>query len=192
MVSCPPCFLTCDNTDLHVVGIVFAPTLNIPATLISLFVTEHSRVFRFPIEKSSRVGNVRSSSDLPSDAVRSPHKQTFSDVSTPSYGQTNFTDEQYQQVLAQRSAYDTGYVPVAQSYSPIQSQGEGGFGSLNSALAPPVKEGPKVVDMRGGGPSTKQSRRESNTFFMQGAFSGGVKDNHLQRLQENEGMGDKF
>lgn len=172
----------------NVVGIVFAPTLNIPATLISLFVTQHHEIFGPPIDIANVTLPLRNSSDLPADAVRSPRRQTFSDLPTPAYTQANFTDQQYQQGLSERSTYDTGFVAKQPPYPRTLNQGDNSFASLNGALAPPVREGPKIVDMRGNGLTSRQAKRESSAFFMNNVFGEG----ELQRLQDNEGMGGKF
>lgn len=168
---------------------MFAPTLNIPATLISLFITQHQSIFGTPIDITNVTGHQRSASDMPADAVRSPRKQMFSEsLPTPGYSQTSFTEQQYQQAIAQRNAYDTGFMPMQQTYPQPQNQNEGGFGSLNSALAPLIREGPRISDIRGNGPSSKQAKRESSAFFMNGGLQGSTR-----RPQENEGMtGGKF
>jgi hypothetical protein len=67
------------------VGIVFAPTLNIPAPLISFFLTDHTPIFGSPLdEASSPIMDDEFGSD-PADAIRSPRKQMFSDLPTPSF-----------------------------------------------------------------------------------------------------------
>src|SRR5690349_21199508 len=67
------------------VGIVFAPTLNIPAPLISFFLTDYPDIFGAPIdEASSPIHELRNnSSNLGDDAIRSPRRQMFSDLPTP-------------------------------------------------------------------------------------------------------------
>jgi len=165
---------------------VFAPTLNIPATLISLFVNAHHEIFGPPVDIGNATLSFRDSADIPSDAVRSPRKQMFSDLPTPAYTQTSFAEQQYQQALAQRNAFDTGFIPVQQTYAVPQKQNESGYGSLNGALAPPVREGPKIVDIRGNGAVSKQSRRESSFFMNAGPPSSG-RESNTRRYQENEG-----
>lgn len=172
---------------------MFAPTLNIPATLISLFVTAHHSIFGTPVDTSNVTTPRRRSSDLPSDAVRSPRKQMVSEtLPTPAYPQTSFAEQQYQQALSQRNAYDTGFTPMQPIYAQPQQQAEGGFGSLNGALAPPVREGPQIHDMRGNGPTSKQAKRESSAFFTNVGLLGGTREGGSRRTQESEGMGGKF
>lgn len=73
------------------VGIVFAPTLNIPAPLISFFLTDYPDIFGAPNdEPSSPVQDTRHHSD----EFRSPRKQSFSDAPTPAYSETSFHSQQ--------------------------------------------------------------------------------------------------
>lgn len=112
----------------------------------------------------------------------------FSDLPTPAHTQTNFTEQQYQQGLSERGTYDTGLIAKQPPHPRTQNQGDSSFASLNGALAPPVREGPKIVDMRSNGPTSRQAKRESSAFFMTNVLGEG----ELRRLQENEGMGGKF
>ena len=143
-----------------------------------------------PVEFGNVTLPLRGSPDLPADAVRSPRKQMFADLPTPAYGQTSFVEQQYHQALAQRSAYDTGFIPVQQTYPPLQSQNEGGYGSRSGALV--TKEGPRVMDLRGNGPTTKQSRRESSAFFMNIGLGAGGLEGNARRYEENESPGGKL
>lgn len=74
------------------VGIVFAPTLNIPAPLIAFFLTDFLDIFGSPIdEASSPIHEIRiNNNHLGDDAVRSPRRQMFSDLPTPAYNETSF------------------------------------------------------------------------------------------------------
>ena len=72
------------------VGIVFAPTLNIPAPLISFFLTDFQDIFGTPIdEANSPIQEIRTTGHL-GDEVRSPRRQMFSDIPTPAYNETSF------------------------------------------------------------------------------------------------------
>ncbi|KKZ64713.1 RalA-binding protein 1 [[Emmonsia] crescens] len=80
------------------VGIVFAPTLNIPAPVFSMFLTDFESIFGEPVSDFSihaaapvelPVDNNNSKSLNPED-IRSPRHQMFSDLPTPSYNQPSF------------------------------------------------------------------------------------------------------
>jgi hypothetical protein len=73
------------------VGIVFAPTLNIPAPLIAFFLTDFLDIFGSPLdEASSPIHEIRvNNNHLGDDAIRSPRRQMFSDLPTPAYNETN-------------------------------------------------------------------------------------------------------
>jgi RalA-binding protein 1 len=139
------------------VGVVFAPTLNLPGPLISLFVEEKARIFGQPYdEATSPIANQSSptsSHATPTD-LRSPRKQMFSDLPTPAYNQTSFQPMHFggnpsrgQPYTNASSSYDNnnnnnnhGMAPMQpQTYAPYQMapHGEGGFGSLNDALRAP-------------------------------------------------------
>jgi RalA-binding protein 1 len=74
------------------VGIVFAPTLNIPAPLISFFLTDYPDIFGTALdEASSPIYEIRNNTSyLGDDGLRSPRRQMFSDLPTPAYNQTSF------------------------------------------------------------------------------------------------------
>jgi RalA-binding protein 1 len=74
------------------VGIVFAPTLNIPAPLISFFLTDYPDIFGTALdEASSPIHEIRNNTSyLGDDGLRSPRRQMFSDLPTPAYNQTSF------------------------------------------------------------------------------------------------------
>ncbi|KAF2752782.1 RhoGAP-domain-containing protein, partial [Pseudovirgaria hyperparasitica] len=69
------------------VGIVFAPTLNIPAPLISLLLTEYSDIFGHvpqPDEMARQPREITvTAPPEDSDAIRSPRHQMFSNLPTP-------------------------------------------------------------------------------------------------------------
>ncbi|KAJ6155039.1 hypothetical protein N7470_005605, partial [Penicillium chermesinum] len=126
------------------VGIVFAPTLNIPAPVVSLFLTDFDSIFGSP-ESSPTTVELTVDNSLSPDDVRSPRQQMFTNIPTPSYNQTSFGG----QPDNMRSAHDVGLVPMQPNYDPstyrpdIYNQNPGGsapFGSLNSMLSPSQDE----------------------------------------------------
>lgn len=106
------------------VGIVFAPTLNIPAPLISFFLTDYPNIFGAPIdEANSPIHEIRlAAPQQQGDEIRSPRRQMFSDIPTPSYNETTFP-QPVQQSFQQRSDRPPSSFPLgssAPSYPPPQ------------------------------------------------------------------------
>ncbi|KAJ9626586.1 Rho GTPase activating protein [Taxawa tesnikishii (nom. ined.)] len=181
------------------VGIVFAPTLNIPGPLISLFISDFGTIFGPPLDIDVSASPVlqqesHNAAFAPSDSIRSPRKQMFTDLPTPAYHQTTFNPAQpygpYQaQVMAARNAYDTGFIPMQQTYeqsarpSAAPAQHQGGYGSLNDALAAPTNghnaSGPALSR------AEKQARRESAFLVAPTAGLTQARKGSLQQLREN-------
>lgn len=106
------------------VGIVFSPTLNIPAPVFALFLNQYEGIFgEEPAEHSGPVEVTISAPPLTPEDIRSPRRQMFQELPTPSYDQQSFAQvlsfpqpQQYQQHQnQQRAAYDTGFTPLQQS-----------------------------------------------------------------------------
>lgn len=115
---------------------MFAPTLNVPGPLISIFVEDQGIIFGPPIDEAeSPISLNELTAPSQSSELRSPRKQMFSDLPTPAYNQTSF-----HQSSSSNNSNDTGMIPMQPSYSSYQMapQGEGGFGSLNDALRSPT------------------------------------------------------
>ncbi|CAO2649167.1 Nn.00g101160.m01.CDS01 [Neocucurbitaria sp. VM-36] len=172
------------------VGIVFAPTLNIPAPLISFFLTDFTDIFGTALdEASSPIHELRNNpTHLGDDAIRSPRRQMFSDLPTPAYNETTFQQrydrpppnfqanaapnypppqppqQQQQQQQPQYSGYESGFIPIRPSYdTPAYEQpyqGEG-YGSLNGAV------------QAGSAREQRQRRRESGMLLMNMGMSMG-------------------
>jgi RalA-binding protein 1 len=169
------------------VGIVFAPTLNIPAPLISFFLTDYADIFGTALdEASSPIHEIRANtSHLGDEAIRSPRRQMFSDLPTPAYNETTFQQHldrgppnrqenstpnypshraPQQQQQGQYGGYDSGFIPMKPSYDapayeqPYQSGG--GYGSLNGAVH------------SGGAREQRQRRRESGMLLMNMGMGG--------------------
>ncbi|KAL8709096.1 MAG: hypothetical protein Q9220_006117 [cf. Caloplaca sp. 1 TL-2023] len=101
------------------VGIVFSPTLNIPAPVFSMFLTDFDAVFgEEPRLAPAAPMEVSINEPLTPEDIRSPRRQMFSDIPTPSYNQTQFPQRpSYEHLPApsQRSN-DVGFVPMQPSY----------------------------------------------------------------------------
>ncbi|KAJ5585330.1 uncharacterized protein N7459_005130 [Penicillium hispanicum] len=150
------------------VGIVFAPTLNMPAPVFSTFLTDFDSIFG---ESSGPGPTIELTVDnsLSPDDVRSPRHQMFTDIPTPSYNQTSFQalrDGPSGHAENPRGPHDMGMVPVQPSYDhqayrqDVYNQPSGAsapFSSLNGMLLP------NQEDTR----SAKTKRRESSMLFME-------------------------
>jgi RalA-binding protein 1 len=111
------------------VGIVFAPTLNIPAPLISFFLTDYTDIFGTALdEASSPIHEIRNNvSHLGDDAIRSPRRQMFSDLPTPAYNETTFQQRMDRPPQAYQGNSAPNYPPPQpppqyQPYPPYQQQ----------------------------------------------------------------------
>lgn len=150
------------------VGIVFAPTLNIPAPVFSMFLTDFDSIFGDAGASSTSV-ELTVDHSLSPDDVRSPRHQMFSDIPTPSYNQTSFKgagDAAANPADPFRAPHETGFVSMQPSYDQqayrpdIYNQPhdpDAPFSSLNGMLSP------SSDDTR----SAKTKRRESSMLFME-------------------------
>ncbi|KAL8854248.1 MAG: hypothetical protein Q9221_000962 [Calogaya cf. arnoldii] len=139
------------------VGIVFSPTLNIPAPVFAMFLTEFDAIFAegqgqvpaAPIEVSIN-------EPLTPEDIRSPRRQMFSEISTPSYDQSNFPQKPtYEQLSrANQSGDSTGFVPLQPSYE--------------GQIVPGPERPEASVTSRSLAPDTavKARRRESSMLLM--------------------------
>ncbi|EFW14524.1 hypothetical protein D8B26_006915 [Coccidioides posadasii str. Silveira] len=147
------------------VGIVFAPTLNIPAPVFSMFLTEFDAIFgkHPPIDHGTRTVELTLNNQrLNPEDIRSPRHQMFTDLPTPAYDQNSFEPQRAEEAedLKRRGNYTTGFIPLHPTYDPPpvphQQQDEGTLShlhSMNGLLAP-------------GTHATKSKRRESSLLFM--------------------------
>ena len=158
--------------------------MNIPAPLISLFLTDHDFIFGEPIDEAqSPIKDVAVDPPSP-DSIRSPRRQMFSDLPTPSYNTTSFPQDQYpvsapaplfsstsdentshsrsnSRANADSGLNNTGFVPIQPSY-PYQ---ESGYSSLNGALAtaPPAIQDKSAERLKA---IEKRNRRESGMLMV--------------------------
>jgi RalA-binding protein 1 len=146
------------------VGIVFAPTLNIPAPLISMFLTDYADIFgasadeaHSPIQEIVAVPQRDQSPE-----IRSPRHQMFSDIPSPTYNQTAFNPAPSHFPMPggvvraeMASPYDTGFIPMRPSYESTTTPNENSFASMNSTMRVPPH--PKDI---------KAKRRESSMLYM--------------------------
>ncbi|PWY76348.1 RhoGAP-domain-containing protein [Aspergillus sclerotioniger CBS 115572] len=145
------------------VGIVFAPTLNIPAPVFSMFLTDFDDIFdgtpNISAEQSeSNVNNPTSPEDL-----RYPHRQIASDMPTPGYSQAIFSEhmgsveDAYLQNSISSMSKQPSYERFAGSGPEEYSLGHANSPSLNRMLTPNIDSSR----------SAKAKRRESSLLFME-------------------------
>ncbi|RHZ62682.1 GTPase-activating protein BEM3 [Aspergillus thermomutatus] len=142
------------------VGIVFAPTLNIPAPVFSMFLTDFESIFdKMPEGQLEPVELKVDRPALPED-IRSPRHQMFSDLPTPAYSQTTFRRPTE---TADDLHHDTGFISMQPSYeqsshNPVEHYNrQPDSPSMNRMLMPSVDNSR----------SAKAKRRESSMLFME-------------------------
>lgn len=113
------------------VGIVFSPTLNIPAPLFAMFLTDFDAIFDRPTDRESiRSTEIeREEGTLTPEDIRSPRRQMFTDLPTPMYNQESFAHNARIPTVVKgprSSQYlvdtvtDVGFAPVQSSYETRQ------------------------------------------------------------------------
>ncbi|KAK6376281.1 Rho GTPase activating protein [Exophiala oligosperma] len=165
------------------VGIVFSPTLNIPAPVFAMFLTEFEAIF----EKTNDQGSIRSTEidragALTPEDIRSPRRMMFTDLPTPAYNQSSFSHNASAMAASpgqgssdhhMDTASDVGFSPIHPSYEtrsyvsiphdmPMQPRypppqppsGSQRYGGSNNMLVPENAA------------SAKAKRRESAMLFM--------------------------
>ena len=123
------------------VGIVFSPTLNIPAPVFAMFLQQFDGIFGQEPDSHdyAPVEVTVTAPPLTAEDIRSPRRQKFQDLPTPSYDQHSFPSPQnYQQ--QQRATYDTGFTPLQPSYESQAYPTVAGpeYGSRAQTLASPA------------------------------------------------------
>ncbi|CZR51220.1 related to BEM3 GTPase-activating protein for Cdc42p and Rho1p [Phialocephala subalpina] len=161
------------------VGIVFSPTLNIPQPVFALFLQQYDDIFGMePDEHGPSVEVTVTAPPLTPEDIRSPRRQKFQDLPTPSYDQQSFQQPPafpMPQHYQQRPQYDTGFTPLQPAYEQqLQARTMAGpeYGRSAPTLAGPSYEqfggNPAyrqyATENAQGAPKTK--RRESSMFGM--------------------------
>jgi RalA-binding protein 1 len=138
----------CDTNKMTVrnVGIVFSPTLNIPAPVFALFLQQYDGIFSAPQPQAVEV--TVTAPPLSPEDIRSPRRQKFQDLPTPSYDQQSFPRQEvdqrppgfpqpkhYQRLAP--AVQDTGFAPM-QQYDATMAGPE--YGARGSTLAGPAYE----------------------------------------------------
>lgn len=143
------------------VGIVFAPTLNIPAPVFSMFLTDFEDIFN-GVLKTTAESLERDVNYSPShEEFRYPVRQAAPEASTPGYGQVTFgehaggMDDYYLQ--NGKGSVSNSHERSTGSGPDEYSMGHSSSPSLNRMLSP------NIDNSR----SAKAKRRESSLLFME-------------------------
>lgn len=171
------------------VGIVFSPTLNIPAPVFAMFLTEFDAIFsEEPEDTTATPPEVSVTEPLTPEDIRSPRRQMFSDIPTPSYTQDSFPVMQqfappqqkqpypsYEQTLGSYPEHDTGLIPLQPSYETSTSFSANPSLTTQSSAGSVTMPGPDGVTARkpGSDSAAKARRRESSMLLMSGHLGGG-------------------
>lgn len=129
------------------VGIVFAPTLNIPAPVFSMFLTDFDSIFGEMPDSSAETVELTVDRPLSSEDIRFPRHQMFSEIPTPAYDQTSFRNHDVPSHLSDpfKVYHDTGFISMKPSYEQQPSyiierscpnENSTQFVSMNRMLAP--------------------------------------------------------
>ncbi len=184
-----------DNSDVNKmsirnVGIVFSPTLNIPAPVFSMFLTEFDAVFGETLDDSFIPSlEVTPNEPLTPEDIRSPRRQMFSDITTPSHTQDTFSSKAlqlsnqhgpnptYEQVMHDSHLdNNTGFVPMQPTYNSQAPQHD-------SVTVP----GPEYAVTRprnlAPGGAAKTRRRESSMLLM----GAGQRKSSLPMMRDDTG-----
>lgn len=154
-----------NKMSIRNVGIVFSPTLNIPAPVFSMFLTEFDTIFGDPMVDNNATLEVVRESLTPED-IRSPRRQMFSDIPTPSYTQDTFTSWNHSNEHSlhdpnNKNKNDTGFIPLQPAYETSLSQSQQDSVTMPGpeyAVARPRNLAPNGA--------TKARRRESSMLLM--------------------------
>ena len=185
-----------DKNKMNVrnMGIVFSPTLNIPAPVFSMFLTDFEAIFGSepaerapaPAPEQTKTAELLVPNQLTPEDIRSPRHQMFTDLPTPAYNQTTFPEgpPPAQFPILQPStnsnpsnasvAHNTGFIPMQPSYetktyvsdpqAPTQPQ-------QRYSMAPPLAQRAEYGSMNmmlapSNAATLKAKRRESSMLFM--------------------------
>ena len=115
-----------NNSDVNKMGvrnvcIVFSPTLNIPSPAFTMFLSAFEEIFETEPDPENNLNvpaletSVPSPDTLTPDDIRSPRKQMFSDLPTPSFNQASFGMTP-QPVHQHQIGSDMGFAPLQPAY----------------------------------------------------------------------------
>ena len=174
------------------VGIVFSPTLNIPTPVLSMFLTEFDAVFRENHEATMVPSlEVTASEPLNPEDIRSPRRQIFSNIPTPSHTQDTFftsksqLSHSYEQApdIHTNDPCDTGFIPLQPVYETSAPQAQQG----SITVPGPEYAVARPRNLPAGGAS-KARRRESSMLLV----GPGQNKSSLPMMGGDDGRASKF
>jgi RalA-binding protein 1 len=184
------------------VGIVFSPTLNIPAPVFALFLQQYDGIFgEDPYEQAgSPVVEISvSAPPLSPDDIRSPRRQKFQDLPTPSYNQQSFAQSMAPLSFPQapssfpqpqgrhQPGYETGFTPLQPAY---EQQAIGSFPLMAGpeyGRSAPTLAGPAYDQYASGNAPVSKSKRRESTMFGLGGSLGGQRKPSNQQMRAADG-----
>ncbi|PLB46991.1 RhoGAP domain protein [Aspergillus steynii IBT 23096] len=136
------------------VGIVFAPTLNIPAPVFSTFLTDFEDIFEEPPGSDSNAAELNASHFISPGDIRSPRRQMFSDIPTPT------VRAQEESVDGFNTPHDAGFIPTQPTYEHSNHKPDPANEDemYSPSMLTPANESSR---------SAKAKRRESSMLFME-------------------------
>lgn len=150
------------------VGIVFAPTLNIPAPVFAMFLTDFDSIFSEEHDEATVPAFEMSITEpLTPEDIRSPRRQMFSELPTPSYHQQTFPNigaPHEPSRPAPGAEHDVGFIPLQPSYEPPSSAFSNHVQVQQGSIVPGPDYG--VISRKPGVNNTKARRRESSMLLM--------------------------
>ncbi|KAI9923524.1 hypothetical protein MW887_008590 [Aspergillus wentii] len=178
-----------NNSDINKmtvrnVGIVFAPTLNIPAPVFSMFLTDFDSIFGVSPRHSLEGTEVAADRFVSSEDARSPRHQRFSDIPTPGPHQTTFRrQEDFPDTVPEEypTQSNTGFTVMQPSYEQLSyipenyNQSQPSSPSVNRMLTPNFENSR----------SAKAKRRESSLLFMEANY----QNTSIPTSREDHGFG---
>ncbi|RAK98326.1 GTPase-activating protein BEM3 [Aspergillus ibericus CBS 121593] len=145
------------------VGIVFAPTLNIPAPVFSMFLTDFVDIFDGPPNHNTEQLELNVQNPISSEDFRYPYRQIPSGLSSPGYSQATFSEHAG---FVEDASLQNGISSVSKqpSYERFAGSGSEEY-SLGHASSPSSSRmlTPNIDNSR----SAKAKRRESSLLFME-------------------------
>jgi len=146
-----------NKMSIRNMGIVFSPTINIPTPVFNLFLSEFQAIFetkpssqRLPIQPQQiQQTELRIPANLSPEDIRSPRHQMFSDIPTPAYHQTSFSEDSTTSAIsgsATTFSHQTsgsgefGFTPLHPSYETGQYVTMPQETPRTQAIAPPTQE----------------------------------------------------
>ncbi|KAL2002106.1 hypothetical protein VTN02DRAFT_667 [Thermoascus thermophilus] len=179
-----------NNSDINKmtvrnVGIVFAPTLNIPAPVFSMFLTDFDSIFGEMPDSSTKTTELTVDQSLAPEDIRSPRHQMFSDLPTPAYNQASFQgpgDSAHRLSEDLKATYDTGFTPM----QPTCEQRHYGLESSNQRPVDSTQGSSNRMQASNmdGSHSSKARRRESSLLLM----DLGHRKTSFQKLRDDQAL----